>query len=325
MPLTLQIQKTDLRAEMLARREGLSAAEMHAHGAAIADAVQQLPIYAGASTVAGYMAFGAEVPTEAIMRAALAAGKRVVLPRTVPVERRLALHAVDDLNALIPGAFGIREPSASLPEVPPSDVELFLIPGAVFDAAGNRIGYGKGYYDTLLVLSEGWRVALAYALQLVPHAPSTDHDMPMDLIVTEQGIIDCNQGQRAGDHLRLRNIVFYGHHGAFPHEREQGIRLAMDVDMRLDLQLPGCTDDLTTTVNYPAVYQLIQQIQSGRQFSLFETMVEHVATAILRQFPLVAEVTVTARKFNPPVGGLLDAFEVEVVRSRPTWMRPRSG
>lgn len=322
MPVNLRALKADLRAAMLARREALSFADAYAHSAVIADTVLSLPIYTDAQTVAGYMSIGKEVQTDALLHAALAAGKRVVLPRTVLSERRLALHAVTDFAALLPGPFGIREPSPATPEVSPTEVELFLVPGSVFDSAGNRIGYGKGLYDSLLVMSEGWRVGLAYAVQLAPRVPTAEHDMPMDLIVSDRGILDCGKGQLAGDHLRLRNMVFYGHHGAFPQEREQGIRLAMDLDMRLDLQLPGCTDELATTVNYPAVYTLIQQIQSGRQFALFETMVEHIAAAILQHFPPVAEVTVTARKFNPPVGGLLDAFEVEIVRSRPSWMRP---
>jgi len=319
MPIDLRPIKAGLRKEMLARREALPPEEAHACSAAITRTVCELPIFAGASTLSSYLSFGKEVQTDALIRHALAQGKRVALPRTVKRERRLMLHQVTNLDQLQPGPYGIMEPPADAPEVDPADVELFVVPGTVFDAAGNRIGYGAGFYDSLLVESEGWRVALAYAFQLSPHVPSAEHDMPMDVIVTELGVVDCVRGQLAGDHLRMRNMIFYGHHGAFPQEREQGIRLAVDVDLRLDLQTPGLTDNLTTTVNYPAVYKLIQRIQTEREFALFEALAEHIATEILLEFLPVVEVTVAARKFNPPIGGLMDAFEVEITRSRPAW------
>lgn len=321
MPIDLRPLKSTLRAEIMATRNALAAEEIDQRSTAIVRTITALPIFAGAETISCYHAFGSEVRTEELLRHALAAGKHVALPRIVPRERRLTLHLIMELEQLVAGPFDLREPAPDAPEIHPADVELFVVPGSVFDAAGNRIGYGAGYYDSLLVESEGWRVAPCYLFQLTAHVPAAEHDMPMDLIVTEAGVVDCLRGQMAGDHLRLRNMIFYGHHGAFPHEQEQGIRLAVDVDMRLDLQAAGITDHLATSVNYPLVYRLIQRIQSERAFTLFEALADHIATAILREFASVVEATVTARKFNPPIGGLMDAFEVVVTRSRSVWMR----
>jgi len=313
--------KADLRAAILAQRNELSPDDLYERSAVIARLVAELPIFSDAETICSFMAFGSEVRTAEIIRAALERGRRLALPRALMDERRLVLHQIEDLDRLRTGPFGILEPDPDAPIVDPAEVELFIVPGAVFDPTGNRIGYGAGFYDMMLVASDGWRVAVAFALQVAPRVPADEHDVPMDLIVTEQGVIDCARGQRGADHLRLRNMNFYGHHGAFPQEREHGIRFAVDVDLRIDLQLPGLTDNLATTVNYPAVYRLIQRIQSARQFTLFEAMAEHIADALLEEFPAVREVTVVARKFNPPVGGPMDAFEVEMTRSRPTWMK----
>lgn len=323
MPINLRPVKASLRADMLAQRDALSPEEAAERSALIESSICLLPIFSGAETISCYYSIGSEVRTAEIIRHALSQGKRVALPRVVRDERRLMLHLVTDLEQLSPGAFGILAPTPDAPEIHPAEVELYVVPGTVFDAAGNRIGYGAGYYDSLLVESEGWRVAPCYACQLTARVPAAEHDMPMDLIVTEAGTVDCLRGQAAGDHLRMRNIIFYGHHGAFPQEREQGIRLAVDVDMRLDLQAAGITDNLAASVNYPLVFQLIQRIQSEREFILFESLADHMATAILREFPVVAEVTVSARKFNPPIGGLMDAFEVEVTRSHSAWMTRR--
>jgi dihydroneopterin aldolase len=147
-------------------------------------------------------------------------------------------------------------------------------------------------------------------------------DITMDRIVTERGVIDCARARREGDWLRLRNMAFYGHHGAYAHEREAGIRLAIDVDLRLDLQVPGHTDDLVATVDYPAIYRLIAHLQSTQSFHLLESLATRVADAILAEFPAVAETRLRIRKFNPPVGGPMDAFEVELGRERTDWSRP---
>lgn len=314
--------RDELRKAMMARRDALSATEVVEKSTAIAELVRQLPCYETAATICSYLAIGHEVQTEPLIRALLAAGKRVVLPRTVFPDRVLTLHQIRGLDDLIPGRYGILEPAATTPEVASDDIDLFLVPGSTFDAAGNRLGYGAGFYDRLLAASRGWRVALAYACQLAPQVPAAPHDIPMDLLVMECGVIDCRRGQRHTDHLRLRNIQCMGAHGVLPEERAHGIRLAFDIDLRLDLQTPGRTDDLATAVNYPAVYQLVQRVQSAREYLLLEALAEHVADAILAEFPPVAEVTIAVRKFNPPVGGLLDAFEVELSRSRPPWLLP---
>ena len=191
MDMALAQAKDALRAEMLARRARLTPAEVEQAGAAIVAQILASPRFLAAGTICGYMAIGNEAPTAPILRAALAAGKRVVLPRTLFARRELILHEVQDFAALHPGRYGILEPAADAPIVAPAAVELFLVPGAVFDACGNRLGYGAGLFDTLLAQSTGCRMALAYAWQVVPQVPSASHDIPMDLLVTESGVLNC--------------------------------------------------------------------------------------------------------------------------------------
>lgn len=322
MPDALSTTKAELRAALRAQREALSAEDAAAHGAAIARLALRLPPVVDAGTLCCYLSIGREAPTREIITHALLAGKRVALPRTVIAERRLALHVIDDLQYLVPGPYDIPEPPADNPEIDPATVDVFLVPGLAFDAHGGRLGYGGGFYDRLLATATGWRIALAYAAQLIPRVPMGALDLSVDRVVTEHGVIDCAQARRDGDWLRLHDMAFYGHHGAYEHEREAGIRLAIDVDLRLDLQVPGHTDDLTATVNYPAIYALIARLQSTQSFHLLEAMATRVTEAILAEFPAVAETRIRIRKFNPPVGGPMDAFEVELIRTRPNWTRP---
>jgi len=72
----------------------------------------------------------------------------------------------------------------------------------VFDEAGNRIGYGGGYYDRFLRQldpSVSW-VSVAFELQIAPLIPKESHDLPVDKIITEQRVIDTHGGR-----LRERN------------------------------------------------------------------------------------------------------------------------
>ncbi len=117
------------------------------------------------------------------------------------------------------------------------------------------------------------------------------------------------------DCIRLVNISFYGHHGVEDSERRLGGRFAMDLELVRDLTEAGRTDDLTKTVDYKAVYELVRRIEAGRHYQLMEALAHDVAQAILAQFE-VDEVTVRVRKQSVPLGGLVDHAEVEMTRRR---------
>ena len=109
----------------------------------------------------------------------------------VPGSRNLVFHRVGDPAELVVGAFGIREPALTAPVAPVERIELFAVPGLAFDRSGNRLGWGMGHYDaTLSDNLEATRVGLAYEAQIVDRVPRGDHDLPMNIIVTDAGIYD---------------------------------------------------------------------------------------------------------------------------------------
>ncbi|MCL6614964.1 MAG: dihydroneopterin aldolase [Firmicutes bacterium] len=116
------------------------------------------------------------------------------------------------------------------------------------------------------------------------------------------------------DCLRLRNMVFFGHHGVSPAEKKVGQRIEVDVELHLDLAAAGAADDLGATVNYARVYDRVRRVVEERQFSLLEAIAEAIAGEILAGWK-VPRIVVRVRKPNPPVGGIVDCAEVEVVRS----------
>ena len=117
------------------------------------------------------------------------------------------------------------------------------------------------------------------------------------------------------DVIRLVNMSFYGHHGVADSERQLGGRFSMDIEIFRDLREAGRTDDLTKTVDYKAVYELIRSIECARGYLLLEALAHDVAQALLREFDVDA-VTVRTRKQSVPLGGLVDYTEVEIHRTR---------
>lgn len=119
----------------------------------------------------------------------------------------------------------------------------------------------------------------------------------------------------ASDCIRIVNMTFYGHHGIEESERELGGRFAIDVELYLDLGPAGRTDDLTKTIDYKAVYDLVRRMESSRRYQLLEALAHDVAESILTNFA-VEKVVVRARKQSVPLGGLIDHTEVEIQRGR---------
>lgn len=148
----------------------------------------------------GYASFRQEVDTFPLLAEALAEGKELVLPRVDPRARRLNLLRVRDLAAdLEPGYQGIPEPRPGrCAPADPGAIDLVLVPGLVFDRRGFRLGYGGGYYDRLLPsLSGALRVGLAFSLQVVDELPVLAHDLPVDVLVTEEGILEAAKERAA--------------------------------------------------------------------------------------------------------------------------------
>jgi 5-formyltetrahydrofolate cyclo-ligase len=146
-----------------------------------------LPEFTSARVILFFASFRSEVDTIPMIRRALLAGKRVVLPKVK--SRELGLFEIRDLaKDVSPGAWGIPEPGESR-AVRLDEIDLILMPGAAFDERGNRLGYGAGFYDKLLVAFTKMTVALAFEAQIVPQVPADPHDIPVKKIVTEMRVI----------------------------------------------------------------------------------------------------------------------------------------
>ncbi|WP_309395938.1 5-formyltetrahydrofolate cyclo-ligase [Cerasicoccus maritimus] len=179
--------KAALRHLALARRSSLPPEERQTRNQHIMQKLFALPDFTQASRVLFYVSFGSEVDTHDLMNRSFG-GKDVLAPRVNGDS--LHVHELNSLDELKPGAFGILEPVATLPEVATDSVEVILVPGAAFDLRGHRIGYGKGYYDRLLSSVNALKIGLAYDRQIVDTVPNEEHDIPVDILITNERVLD---------------------------------------------------------------------------------------------------------------------------------------
>ncbi len=181
---TLTAEKRAMRAQMLAMRDPLTPDEVARRSEQIAAQLLALPEVRRAGTIFCYLSFGNEVATHALLRYWLADGRRVFVP-VFDVERRSYRPSMlRDLDGdLAAGRYGILEPRTFTP--PDGHADVAVVPGLAFDAAGRRLGFGKGYYDAMLGEFGGVKIGLAFDCQMVPAVPAAEHDVTMDFIVTE--------------------------------------------------------------------------------------------------------------------------------------------
>jgi dihydroneopterin aldolase len=117
------------------------------------------------------------------------------------------------------------------------------------------------------------------------------------------------------DKIILEGMEFYGYHGTTPEERKLGQRFILDVELFLDLQPAGVSDDLDRTVNYAQVFETVQAIVGGPPYQIIEALAEAVAQALLEQFP-VAEIMVRVKKPQAPVPGRFAWVAAEITRKK---------
>ncbi len=151
-----------------------------------------LNVYKEASSVLCFASFRDEVDLWNVIDHSWQMGKTILLPKIAKDTNTLDLFKVDNKKQLKPGQWGILEPDPTQSQpIDPKRVSLVIIPGVAFDRQGNRLGYGKGFYDRLLmrIPLHVERIAVAYQCQLIDEVPTEPHDKKLDGLITERETI----------------------------------------------------------------------------------------------------------------------------------------
>ncbi|MGI8906893.1 MAG: 5-formyltetrahydrofolate cyclo-ligase [Candidatus Sumerlaeaceae bacterium] len=175
--------KAQLRAKYRELRSQQSREERDRKCALITNAVLALDQVARAKCVYSYVAFPGEVETRELILSLLRSGKTVLAPGPAAT-----LRPQETVEQVIAEGSGFRLEPLAHPDI--SQVDLFVVPGIVWDKHGYRVGFGSGYFDRLLAVAPALSssVGLSFDFQVIDHVPHEDWDIPVEVLVTETSV-----------------------------------------------------------------------------------------------------------------------------------------
>lgn len=177
--------KDELRYKFKIKRKYFQYAQREVADGAVADAVVQA--FGKFKSFFVYYSYGSEADTHALISRLLNEGKEVYLPRVngQAIEPVRFYGKADELSK---SPLGIKEPTG---QAYLGEIEVALVPLLCVNPQGYRLGYGGGYYDRFLSAHpQTVKAGVGYYLQLTDENFQEEHDVPLDLMVTERGIID---------------------------------------------------------------------------------------------------------------------------------------
>ena len=182
--------KKELRKRILSIRNNMPGEDVVNNSRIIRDKIIGLDVYKQSKVIFIYMDFKNEVMTSDLIKHMLFEKKRVVVPYTDTVSTVLIPSEITGESDLKLNSFGYSEPKKVSP-VNIEEIDLVIVPGLVFDKNLNRIGFGKGYYDRILnkLKASARKVAVAHDFQVLEEIPAEEHDVKMDMIITEKSIM----------------------------------------------------------------------------------------------------------------------------------------
>ena len=183
--------KNQIKESTLEKRDSLSKEEILEKSKKIKESLFNLDSYNKSKTAMFFVSFNSEVNTHEMIRESLGK-KTVVVPKVL--EHEIEPSVIIDLDNLVPtGKFNIPEPM-DLMKIAYKHIDLVLVPGIAFDLEGHRIGYGFGYYDKFLKkVPKAVKIGLCFDFQIVDKIPQEEHDIPVDVIITDKRVVECRR------------------------------------------------------------------------------------------------------------------------------------
>lgn len=180
--------KVELRKRLKAERARLSAEQAALSSEQVSRHILACDAYRKAHCIMGYLAFGKELSVDAVLLAALAEGKTVVVPM-VTSATEMAPVVLQNMHDFELDRYGIRSVRQPAEQIAPQDIDLVLVPGVAFDREGGRLGMGAGYYDRFLPQAKrAVLMGVAYDCLLQSELPKDEYDVCMQLLASESGV-----------------------------------------------------------------------------------------------------------------------------------------
>lgn len=178
------MEKKEIRKKIKALRSMLSELERESAAAEVFARLEATAAFQMADRILMYHSLPDELSTLSFLRK-WKNDKRFFLPRVNGVNLDILPY---DESRLELGSFHIEEPQGDT-LVDPDEIELIVVPAVAYDRSGNRLGRGKGFYDRLLATTRATKIGVGYEFQLLDSLPAEEHDVPMDMVITQHTTI----------------------------------------------------------------------------------------------------------------------------------------
>lgn len=182
--------KSELRKSAISELKNIDIQEKKAVEQNLTEQLVQSDFWICAETIGITISQNFEWNTRPIIEAAWDAGKKVCVPKCQPSKKLLTFYKFESYDQLETVYYNLLEPKPREDlRVVPSEIDLLIVPGVLFDRRGFRIGFGGGYYDRFLSHFPNNSIALASSKQVIDQLPTDAYDQPVQHLITERGLI----------------------------------------------------------------------------------------------------------------------------------------
>ncbi len=183
------MEKTAIRHKIKGLRQMLTQLEKDRAAEQVFSRLEETAAFMLADRILMYHSLPDELSTRAFLKK-WGSRKHFYLPRVNGVNLEILPYEESRLEL---GAFHIEEPTGD-DIVDPEEIELVVVPAVAYDRRGNRLGRGKGFYDRLLSTTKAAKVGIGYEFQLLDEIPVEEHDVAMDMIITQNSTVIIKHG-----------------------------------------------------------------------------------------------------------------------------------
>ena len=183
------MEKTAIRHKIKELRRMLTELEKESAAAEVFARLEKTAAFMLADRILMYHSLPDELSTRTFLKK-WGSRKHFYLPRVNGVNLEILPYEESRLEL---GAFHIAEPTGDN-IADPEEIELVVVPAVAYDRRGNRLGRGKGFYDRFLASTKATKIGVGYEFQLLDEIPAEAHDVPMDMVITQNTTVVVRHG-----------------------------------------------------------------------------------------------------------------------------------
>ncbi|WP_047984129.1 5-formyltetrahydrofolate cyclo-ligase [Ornithinibacillus californiensis] len=182
------MRKEEIRKQVIAQLKKLSNEENHQVEENLLRNLISSIYWKRATTIGVTISRGFEWDTRRIIEAGWEQGKKIVVPKCFPDDKKLVFYQLHNFDELESVYYNLLEPKPlEENKVAKNLIDLVIVPGIVFNLDGYRIGFGGGYYDRFLQNYSGETLSLLSDKQIMDHIPVESHDIAVHHLISESG------------------------------------------------------------------------------------------------------------------------------------------